>query len=197
GAFHLFGRRLSSLRRWAWFQDAFGPLALYAAGLIMLETPLALIGLLVIILFRNPFWISCRAAWGLGALCFILVALRRGDRGAWIRAGLSCALAFLYSKDSGILPAMSAVLLLGYQSLREEPYALRQSLRPFIVGWTLILFPLFVWLAATGGLRFFTHDLLHPAVGYLSTWARPAPALWTPLRQWAHDPLLFYRPQGA
>src|SRR5437016_5339089 len=110
GAFHLFGRRLSSLRRWAWFQDAFGPLALYAAGLIMLETPLALIGLLVIILFRNPFWISCRAAWGLGALCFILVALRRGDRGAWIRAGLSCALAFLYSKDSGILPAMSAVL---------------------------------------------------------------------------------------
>ena len=38
-AFHLFGTRLSSPRRWLWFQDATGPMALYALGLVALETP--------------------------------------------------------------------------------------------------------------------------------------------------------------
>ena len=196
-AFHLFGTRLSSLRRWAWFQDAFGPLALYTAGVALLETPLALLGLLGIILFRNPFWISGRAACALGALCFIFVALRREDRWAWTRAGLSCALAFLYSKESGLLLTMSVVLVLGFQWLREDPRDYPQSLQFFAMGWAFILFPLFVWLAATGGLRFFVHDLLHPAAGYLSTWASPAPALASPLRRFARDPFIFYRPEGA
>jgi len=195
--FHLFGMRLSSLRRWACVQEVVGPLALYALGLILLETPGALLALALLIAYRNPFWISFRAAWALGAMCFVMEALRRRDPKAWILAGSTCAIAFLYSKETGIIPALSVGVLLAYQTLREGSRDIRLSLAPFAIGWSIIFLPLLLWLAVTGGLRFLVHDLLHPAAGYLSIWATAAPPFAAPFRRFLHDPFLFYHPAGV
>jgi hypothetical protein len=197
GAFHLFGMRLSSLRRWACVQAVSSSLALYVLGLILLQTPGALMALAFLMAYRNPFWISFRAAWALGAMGCIMNAQRRRARPAWILAGVSCVIAFLYSKESGVIPALSAGFLIVYQWLREGVEDSRPALASFAMGGAFIGFPFLAWLAATGGLRFLLHDVLHPAVGYLSIWSKAAPALVTPLRRLLSDPLFFYRPEGV
>ena len=130
-------------------------------------------------------------------MCFILPAFRRNERWTWICAGLSCAAAFLYSKESGILPALCVFMLLAIEMQHDQQSAWR-SLRFFLGGISMAMIPFLLWLGGTGGLGFLMCDLWHPAVlPYTSTWSKPLPALAGPLKYIMLHPFLFYSPQGA